>query len=507
MASSPGVSPRVLPLLGGAGLGCGLAYLALILDSDHVDARRLTAALGLLVGWSFIGTGLLAWWRRPGNRTGMLMVTAGFAWFATGVSDANGDVLHTVGIALDGLFPAVVGHLLLAFPSGRLETRAERVLVAALYFTVTVLQVPALLFEDDPRSLVVVEPDQDLSDALDAAQYVVVVPLALTSFVLFARRWAAAPGAQRRTLTPVLWTGGVAIAVYLVAKGLDAASGRVDALERLALGLIATVPFGFLAGLLRSRLARETALAGLVQRLGQAPEPDALRAALAEALDDPSLRLAYWLPDTERFVDADGHEVALADRSWTEVTLHGRRIGAIVHHASLAEEPELVRTAGAAAALAVENQRLSAELRARIEELRSSRARIVEAGDAERRRLERNLHDGAQSRLVALALKLRLARTRAEGQPEIEGILDESSAELQASLDELRELARGIHPRCSPTAACATRWRRWRDARRCRSRSRASTTTCRPRSPPRSTSSPRRRSRTWRSTRAPGTRS
>jgi signal transduction histidine kinase len=106
----------------------------------------------------------------------------------------------------------------------------------------------------------------------------------------------------------------------------------------------------------------------------------------------------------------------------------------------------LVRTAGAAAALALENQRLSAELRARIEDLRASRARIVEAGDAERRRLERDLHDGAQSRLVALAMKLRMARRRAEGRPDVAAILDESSAELQASLDELRELARGIHP-------------------------------------------------------------
>jgi signal transduction histidine kinase len=196
----------------------------------------------------------------------------------------------------------------------------------------------------------------------------------------------------------------------------------------------------------RSRIAQGDAVAGLVRRLGQAPEPAALRAALADGLGDPSLALAYWLPSTERFVDAEGRPMSLRDRTWTEVELDGRRIGAIVHRPSLAAEPQLVRTAGAAAALALENQRLSAELRARIEELRTSRTRLVEAGDAERRRLERNLHDGAQSRLVALAVKLRLARAQAEGQPELTAILDESSAELQASLDELRELARGIHP-------------------------------------------------------------
>jgi signal transduction histidine kinase len=131
---------------------------------------------------------------------------------------------------------------------------------------------------------------------------------------------------------------------------------------------------------------------------------------------------------------------------WTEVELHGRRIAAIAHDPSLSDEPQLVRAVGAAAALALENQRLAAELRARIEDLRASRARVVEAGDAERRRLERNLHDGAQSRLVAVALKLQLVRMRVDASSEAAQLLEESSAELQASLDELRELARGLHP-------------------------------------------------------------
>jgi signal transduction histidine kinase len=446
MTVSPPVSSRALLLLAGAGFAFGVLYVGLVLGSDHVDVRGLTAALGLLVGWSFIGTGLFAWWRRPGNRTGVLMAAVGFAWFATGVSAANDDLLFTIGIALDGVFPAIAGHLLLAFPTGRLHTRAERTVVAAVYFTVTVLQVPSLLFESDPRNLLVVEPDQQLSDLLDALQFGVVLVLFVASSALLVRRWAAAPTAQRRTLDPVMWTGGASLAAYVLAKGFDAAGSRVEVLERLALALLATVPFGFLAGLLRSRLAQAVAVSGLVRRLGEAPEPDALRAALAEALGDPSLALAYWIPVSERFVDAEGRPLTLRDGAWTEVELNGRRVGAIVHDPALADEPQLVDAAGAAAALALENQRLSAELRARIDELRTSRARLVEAGDAERRRLERNLHDGAQSRLVALAMKLRLARARAKDRPEIAELLDESSTELQASLDELRELARGIHP-------------------------------------------------------------
>jgi signal transduction histidine kinase len=156
--------------------------------------------------------------------------------------------------------------------------------------------------------------------------------------------------------------------------------------------------------------------------------------------------IAYWLPESERFVDAEGRPVTLPEGEWTPVELNGRRIAAIRHDRSLSDEPQLVHAAGAAAALALENQRLAAELRARIEDLRASRARLVSAGDAERRRLERNLHDGAQARMVGLAAKLGLAKHKASGDPELAGLLEESRVELMASLDELRAVARGLHP-------------------------------------------------------------
>jgi signal transduction histidine kinase len=445
-ASTTAALRRALLALALTGVAAGAAYLAAVVTSDHVDDRGLEAALGLLVGWSFVGTGLFAWWRRPDNRTGPLMAAVGFAWFVAGLGDANDDLLHTVGIATDALFPAFAGHLLLAFPTGRLSTRLERRVIAAGYLVSTVLQVPSLLFEEDPRNLLVVEPDQGLSDFLDGVQFAAGVVVIGTSLTILARRWRAATSPQRQVLAPVLWTGGAAFVVFMIATGFDAVGAPQDFLARLSEAALVTVPFGFLAGLLRSRLAQASAVSALVGRLGQAPGPEALRAALAEALGDPSLTLAYWLPGRQRFVDADGRPLTLTDGSWTEVELDGRRIAAIVHDPTLADQPQLVRTAGAAAALALENQRLSAELRARIEELRASRARLVEAGDSERRRLERDLHDGAQSRLVALGVKLRLARSKAEAQPEVSKLLDESSAELQASLAELRELARGIHP-------------------------------------------------------------
>ena len=212
------------------------------------------------------------------------------------------------------------------------------------------------------------------------------------------------------------------------------------------IALITAVPFAFLAGLMRSTLSRAGAISAMVQRVGGA----SVRDALAEALGDRDLTLAYWLPRLGVYVDAAGRPVELpppgAARAVTEIEHDGGRVAAIVHDAALLEEPELVRAAGAAAGLALRNERLDAELRARYEELRASRARLVAAGDAARRRIERDLHDGAQQHLVSLALTLRMARSAAEpGSPASE-LLDGAIDELKLGLAELRELARGIHP-------------------------------------------------------------
>jgi signal transduction histidine kinase len=433
-----------------ASVAAGAVLVALVLGSDHEDDRGTLAALGLVIGWSFAGAGLVAWWRRPDNRTGPLMVAAAFAWFGAGLNVADDDVLYTIGLSLDALFPVLVGHLLLAFPTGRLQTRAERIVIGTGYVCATILQLPSLLFEEQsergPQNLLVITEDQALSDLLDIVQYAVVVVVIATSIGIQLRRWRASTPPQRRAIAPIWWTGGLAFVLIAVAGGADSIGATSDVLDWLALLSLSAVPFGFLIGLLRSRLAQGERLAGLVAHVGHAPDPDTIRAALAEALGDPSVSLAYWLPEPERFVDAEGRPVELPDGEWTPVELHGRRIAAIHHDRSLSDEPQLVRAAGAAAALALENARLAAELRARIEELRASRARIVSAGDTERRRLERNLHDGAQARMVGLAAKLGLARAKAGENAGLATLLEESRVELMASLDELRAVARGLHP-------------------------------------------------------------
>jgi signal transduction histidine kinase len=213
---------------------------------------------------------------------------------------------------------------------------------------------------------------------------------------------------------------------------------------------ILPLPYAFLASLARSRLKHADAVSTLVARLAHSPGQEEIRAAIADALDDPTLALAYWLPEFGTYADADGRAVELENtggRAATLIRRDGEPIAALLHDAALREEPDLLDAVAAAAAIALENVRLNVELRARLDELRGSRARIVEAGDAERRRLERNLHDGAQQRLVGVALQLRLLQNRIRGDPDTaESLVTAVSDEVAQSLDELRELARGLHP-------------------------------------------------------------
>ena len=215
------------------------------------------------------------------------------------------------------------------------------------------------------------------------------------------------------------------------------------------MGAFTAIPIAFLVGLLRTRLQR-SGVADLVVELRSLSRPDDVRDAIARALGDPSLELAFWLPADERYVDPRGSPLDVTTREGRAVTVlehDGRRVAALVHDPALLDEPELLEAVGAAASLTLENARLQAELSAQLAEVRASRARIVEAGDAERRRLERDLHDGAQQRLLGIRLALQLARGRiADGDGAVDELLTEADAEVGGALEELRALARGIHP-------------------------------------------------------------
>jgi signal transduction histidine kinase len=432
--------------------------------SEHTELRGLWIAGSAAITWGFLGVGLFVWARRPDNRVGPLMVAVAFSWVVSDLVFANSDLLFSLGSMLSQVFIAVTVHLLLVFPTGHFESRLDRLTAAAAYFAAGVLYVAAFTFADPdtfecsdcPGNSFLIADHKPLSDALGVAVNVTFAVVALGVMVSLLRRWLRATPVQRRTLVAVLFAGGALAVLLFAATTIVPITGRDPTLAGV-IGIAALVPFGLVpyvlfGSLLRARVIRGDAFRELVAELGRAqPRQEQLRDALAKALGDPSLELAFWLPDSKEYVDADGKPVDVwegaPDRAVSEVRLEDRLVAAIVHDYSLLEDPGLVRAVGAAAALALENERLDAELRAKVDELRASRTRILEATLAERRRLERDLHDGAQQRLVSVALSLRLIQDRLKddgvGAREL---LSSAGGELDAALDELRELARGIHP-------------------------------------------------------------
>jgi signal transduction histidine kinase len=455
---------RALAGIALAGIIAGSAATALVVSSDHVANGGMGIAISVLITWSFIGTGLYAWWRRPSSRFGALLTAVGFTFMLGALTSSDESVVFTIGVLLANAFFVVFAHMLLAYPDGRLERPWHAKLLAAAYVLSVVGPLPQLLWgftertEEGcpgcPESALLIENNDTLRDIGNAITSLVGVALVAIVLAILLRRWRAATGPQRRGMAPVLWSGVVMLMLLGSSLFTDAAgiARLTDLLGTAGLIVFASVPWVFLFGLVRSRVVRAGAVSELLLRLGEAPGTGTLRSRLADALGDRSLQLVFWLEDKGKWVDSEGQKVELpsadnAARAWTAVELEGRRVGAIVHDATLAEDPDLLGSVAAAAGLAMENERLQAQLRARVEELRASRARIVEASSHERRRLERNLHDGAQQRLVALSLTLRLAQGKLHDEPDkANALLAGAQEELTLALGELRELARGIHP-------------------------------------------------------------
>jgi len=274
--------------------------------------------------------------------------------------------------------------------------------------------------------------------------------LAFAGAVLLWRRWRSLPARQRRRPAQIVINCFsltlVMLAILLIAGAFQLPGFEIIRLTTFAVAGLA--PLAFLAGLLDARLAKG-GVGELLVQLRADPSPD-LRDLLAQALRDPTLSLIYWLPQYGSWADQDGNSTALPEpesgRQVTVVRQNEEPVAALVYDATLGDEQELVEAVSAAAGIALENGRLEAELRARLQELHGSRTRVVEAQQNERRRLERNLHDGAQQRLVALALELGLLAERTDSDPATQTRLKRARSEIAQSLDELRDIARGLHP-------------------------------------------------------------
>jgi signal transduction histidine kinase len=463
------MSPRLRLAIALAALVAGLVNLVLLIRAGDGRPRPLAYLLIVVVGvsWSFVGAGLVGWTRRPANRTGALMVAVGLSYALYGLA-LNGVVLVATPAAfalwylLRPLPEGVIPHLLAVYPDGRATTRLQRVFIVANYATTVPLALVQLLLVDPdrlgcdgcPNDLLILGTSRPYGDAVLTVSTLSYVALGAMLLWIMVVRWRQASGPRRRSLAPVAAVALVLVATYVVREALRALMPSPPLIGALDLVVVSTLmlwPLAFLAGLARTRLDR-SAVGDLAVQLGEPLPPGRLEQVLAQALHDPTLQLAYWLPDRDGFVDAEGRPVELpaegGDRAVTILRHDRDPIAAMLHDAALDDDPELVRAVAATARMTIENERLQAEVRAQLEEVRASRARIVEFGDAERRRVERNLHDGAQQRLVNISLALGIARSQVgvASDREMAVALEEAAAELRLAVAELRELARGIHP-------------------------------------------------------------
>jgi signal transduction histidine kinase len=433
-----------------AAVAAGAAVVLLVAHEGRESV--LEGLLGAGIGLSFVASGVVAWVRLPENAIGRAMVLAGFLRLAAEFCyGANDRILYPIGHLAHYGFWITIGYVVLAFPGGRLEGSLSRWILAGAAVLLP-LQLGWLVLGGDARrnalALTRSSTGMHALDRIHTGLALVVVPLLLAVLV---ERWRRASPRLRVAIAPVLWAAAGAFGLLALLLADEAAGNPLGKVPTAVFDVgVAGIAVAFLIGVLRARLAR-SAVAELVVELGRAAAPGDLRNALARTLRDPSLALAYWLPDRGRYVDVEGRPFELPadgeERAVSMAERDGRKIAALVHDPALDQEPELVQSVCAAAALALENERLQAELRARLEELRASRVRIVEAADEERRRIERNLHDGTQQRLVSISMALGLAQAKLRSDPTAADVVfGEARQGLSAALDELRELSRGIHP-------------------------------------------------------------
>src|SRR5690348_4303502 len=426
------------------------------------------------VALAFLAAGVAAWLRWPSSPLGLLFSLVGFLDLLPALDYLDNSASFTFGNLAVPFSGAALVHLGLAWPSGRLRSRFERGVVVAEYVSAVGFSVLSMMFWDPaysgclagcPANLLLVRGSRAAWDTVNTTAAVVNVALTVVVVTLIWQHWRSARGWSRQAMAPLAWIALV-IGVETVVTDVTGLF-RLPPLANLIFNGWAPLvtllgPGLFVLSPVRPRLARG-ALGTAIVALDPGAPPASLRDALARALGDSTLQLAFRPPGGSRYADTAGLPVdperpgpgravvplatGSAEAAGDEASGGEAGDAVLVYDAGLELEPQLVRLTAAAASMALEHTRLQAEVQAQLELVRASRARIVAAGDAERRRLERDLHDGAQQRLVTLTLALGMARGRAaEVDPELAALIDSAGKEAREALTELRELARGIHP-------------------------------------------------------------
>jgi signal transduction histidine kinase len=354
-------------LLAGAAIAAAAAAALVSITSNHAPGPYAHAALSVVLCLTFVGAGLLALATPAYGRFGLLLAAVGFSSLLGALHDANGALAYTAGVFSANLVFAVLAQTVLAYPEGVLRTRMNRLLVAAAYANVVVLQAVAVLFDPltrwnsaHPENLALVSSQETLSTVLEEAEGVIAVAIALAVAAELVRRVRTATPPARRQLTPVLYGGSGGLLFFAAGLVLAPISSRA-AVVGIGLGLLASLalPVAFIAMLVRGRLSG-AAVGELLTELHEGTGTPDLQDALRRALGDPSLELGY-LREEGRYVDARGHELVMPDpgglRVATPILHHQEAVGVLVHDRALALRGGLLEAVGATAGFALANER------------------------------------------------------------------------------------------------------------------------------------------------------
>jgi signal transduction histidine kinase len=446
------VAVSVVPMVG--------LTIWLALTSNHLQWPVASALYWSYLTAMTIAVGLYWWRRRPASRFGPLLVGFGVLIWIVSWETAKAPVLFDLGVFAEGPAFAITFYLFLAFPMGRVEPRSARWLmvvlwgVIALFFLPGVLSSAAISGSSPLARCVGGCPENVLRLASDPSFHLLALRLetyfalgvAAAGFVVYLARIRRASRPQRQTLMAVAVTSLLYLPAFFVSNFaawiLKLDPSTLNTLGWIVLGTRVLLPLGFLFALIAAEQSAALALRRLLERLVTRPTPEQWRDTIALALDDPRLALGYKDPRTGVFREATGAELMRppegTGRVWVPIDREGEPVAAMVIDETLAEDPELIQAAASTTLLAVENGSLEGELRA-------SRARILEAGHAERRRIERDLHDSAQQRLVALRIHLSLVGEQLDSSDE-RAMLEALGDEVDETIDELRNVARGVYP-------------------------------------------------------------
>ena len=383
-------------------------------------------ALDLVTGWTIALSGLVAWRRRPESRVGPLLVVSGLTWFLGNLIVSNITSVAFVGALLLMVHRAPIFQAVLTYPTGRSSRRGEAIAIGSVYVYAFI----------DPFI-----PGEILTLA-------VAVGLVVTT----AQSWRIASGPPRAARR-VGVVAAVILALALVAGSLGRLLGAGEGAEELLLwiyeGALIVAALLLTVDLSRRKWS-EITLTRLVVDLGDAQEIIAVRSRLAAALGDPSLRVAFFMPEDGHLVDEYGHPIVSPDdgegRSVTTILDGGEPVALLIHDPSVLESPELVDEVASAARLALANVRLRAEVQRQVDDVAASRRRILDVGEAERQRLRRELEEGVGRELEEAAGLLASARQAESSVTSGAEVLGGVEQELQRSREEVADLAAGLHP-------------------------------------------------------------